>query len=144
MATFNSQQVTDKMPIPSHGYASSTKCQHFSMLLGATAAADIINLGDLPDYAVPVEVIVHATAAITALTVGTVAAPAGLMASAAVAANVPLRTALATDLFKNYGLGKRRVTATVGGTGGSAGTLNVAVFYLAEDRGVGYPFVAAA
>ena len=143
MATFNSQQVTDKMPIPSHGYASSTKCQHFSMLLGATAAADIINLGDLPDYAVPVEIIVHSTVAIT-LSVGTTATPAGLMASAAAAANVPLRSALATELFKNYGLGTRRVTATVGGAGAAAGVLNVAVFYLVEDQGVGYPYAASA
>ena len=143
MATFNSQQVTDKMPIPSHGYASSTKCQHFSIALGATAAADIINLGDLPDYAVPVEIIVHSTVAIT-LSVGTTATPAGLMASAAAAANVPLRSALATELFKNYGLGTRRVIATVGGAGAAAGTLNVAVFYLVEDQGVGYPYAASA
>lgn len=144
MATFQSLQVANQMPVPSHGNASSTKTAHFQIALGATAAADVIQLGYLPDYAVPVEVIVHHTAAITALTVGTTAAPAGLMASAAVAANTPLRTASAPELFKNVGLNQRLVTATVGGTGGSAGTLNVAVQYVIEDQGVGYPFTAAA
>lgn len=144
MATLKSRQVTDEMPTPSHGSASSTKSAHFQIDLGAAAAADVIQLGYLPDYAVPVEVIVHHTAAITGLSVGTTAAPAGLMANAAVAANVPLRTASAPELFKNVGLGRRLVTATVGGTGGSAGTLNVLVQYVCEDQGVGYPFKAAA
>ncbi len=143
MATFQSQQVTNKMPLPSHGNASSTKTAHFQIALGATAAADVIQLGYLPDYAVPVEVLVHHTAALTGISVGTTAAPAGLMANAAVAANVPLRTASAPELFKNVGLGQRLVTATVGGTGGTAGTLNVAVQYVVEDTGVGYPFTAA-
>ncbi len=141
MATFQSRQVADKMPIPSHGYGSSTKTAHFQIALGVTTAADIIELGFLPDYAVPVEVIVHSTAAIS-ISVGTVAAPAGLMANAAVAANVPLRSALATELFKNVGLGQRAVRATVG-TGGTAGVLNVCVMYVVEDTGVGYPFTAA-
>lgn len=144
MATFRSQQVTNKMPIHSHGDGSSIKSAHFQIELGAAAAADVIELGYLPDYAVPIEVTVHHTAAITGLSVGTVASPAGLMANAAVAANVPLRTASAPQLFKNTGLGRRLVTATVGGTGGSAGTLNVCVQYLVEDQGVGYPFSAAA
>ena len=144
MATFKSLQVTNKMPIPSHGAASSTKVAHFRIDLGATAAADVIQLGYLPDYAVPVDVVVHHTAAITGLSVGTAASAAGLMANAAVAANVPLRTASAPELFKNVGLGQRLVQATVGGTGGSAGTLNVAVSYVVEDQGVGYPFAAAA
>ena len=144
MATFKSQQVANNMPIPSHGMASGTKSAHFQIALGATTAGDVIQLGYLPDYAVPVEVMVHHTAAITALTVGTTAAPAGLMASAAVAANTPLRTASAPELFKNVGLGQRLVTATVGGSGGTAGTLNVLVQYVVEDQGVGYPFTAAA
>lgn len=144
MATFQSQQVTNKMPIPSHGPASSVKAAHFQIALGATAAADVIQLGYLPDYAVPINVTVHHTAAMTGLAVGTVADPDGLMANAAVVANVPLRTASAPELFKNTGLGARLVTATVGGTGGSAGTLNVCVEYLVEDQGVGYPFTAAA
>lgn len=143
MATFKSLQVTNQMPIPSHGMGSGTKSAHFQIALGATAAADVIQLGYLPDYAVPVEVIVHHTAAITGVTIGTTAAPAGLMANAAVVANVPLRTASAPELFKNVGLGQRLVTATVGATGGSAGTLNVLVLYVVEDQGVGYPFTAA-
>lgn len=144
MAIFKSQQVTDDMPIPSHGDASSLKIQHFQIALGATAAGDVIQLGYLPHYAVPVDVLVHSTAAITGLSVGTAAAPAGLMANAAVAANVPLRTASAPELFKNVGLGARLVTATIGGTGGAAGTLNVSLPYVVEDQGVGYPFAAAA
>lgn len=144
MATYRSLQVTNKMPIPAHGYASSLKAQHFQIVLGATAAADVIELGYLPDYAVPVNVTVHHTAAITGLTVGTAADPDGLMANAAVVANVPLRTANGVELFKNLGLGGRLITATVGGTGGSAGTLNVLVEYVIEDAGVGYPSTAAA
>lgn len=144
MATFDSRQVADKMPIPSHGDASSLKVQHFQMALGVTAAGDVLRLGYLPHYAVPVDVMVHHTAAITGLAVGTAADPDGLMANAAVTANVPLRTAAAPELFRNVGRGARLVTATVGGTGGSAGTLNVAVTYVVEDEGVGYPITAAA
>ncbi len=145
MATFTSLAVSQEMPIPSHGDASSLKAVHFQIALGATAAADIIQLGYLPHYAVPVEVIVHHTAAMTGLTVGTAADPDGLMANAAVAANVPLRTALAPELFRNVGTtAPRLITATVGGTGGTAGTLNVCIMYVVEDQGVGYPFTAAA
>lgn len=144
MATYQSRQVTDKMPIPSHGPASSVKAAHFQIALGATLAADVIQLGYLPDYAVPIGVTVHHTAAIALITVGTTAAPAGLLASTAVVANTPLRNAVATEMFKNVGLGQRLVTATVGTGGGSAGTLNVCVEYLVEDAGVGYPLTAAA
>lgn len=144
MPTFNSQQVTSKMPIPSSGIASSVKAAHFQIALGATAAADVINLGFLPDYAVPIGVVVHHTAAIALITVGTTAAPAGLLASTAVVANTPLRGPVSTELFKNVGIGARLVTATIGTGGGSAGTLNVLVEYLVEDSGVGYPFTAAA
>lgn len=143
MPTFNSQQFTSKMPIPSSGIASSVKSAHFMIVLGATAAADVINLGYLPDYAVPITIRLHHTAAITAITVGTVAAPAGLFASTALVANTPTANAVATELFKNVGVGLRLVTATIGGTGGTAGTLNVCVEYLVEDQGVGYPFTAA-
>lgn len=143
MATFQSQQVARKMPIPSHGDASSLKAAHFQITLGATAAGDVVQLGYLPDYAVPTRVTVHHTAAIALVTVGTTAAPAGLMASTAVAANTPLTQAVQTELFKNVGLGQRLVTATIGTGGGSAGTLNVLVEYLVEDAGVGYPFTAA-
>ena len=144
MATFKSQQVTSKMPIPSHGDASSLKAQHFMIVLGATSAADVIELGYLPDYAVPVGVVVHHTAAIALITVGTAASPAGLLASTAVVANTPLRGPVGTELFKNLGLNGRLITATIGAGGGSAGTLNVLVEYVVEDQGVGYPFTAAA
>ena len=143
MATYNSKQYTDQMPIASHGPASSIKAAHYQIALGATLAADVINLGYLPDYAVPTRVTVHHTAAIALITVGTTAAPAGLMASTAVVANTPLTQAVQTELFKNVGLGQRLITATIGTGGGSAGTLNVLVEYLVEDQGVGYPFVAA-
>jgi hypothetical protein len=144
MATYRSRQVTDKMPIPSHGYASSLKAQHFQIALGLTLAADVIELGYLPDYAVPVSVTVHHTAAIALITVGTAADPDGLLASTAVVANVPLRGPVAVEMFKNLGLGGRLITATVGTGGGSAGTLNVLVEYVVEDAGVGYPLTAAA
>lgn len=143
MATYQSQQVTNKMPIPSHGMASSLKAAHFQIALGATSAADVIQLGYLPDYAVPTRVTVHHTAAIALMTVGTAAAPAGLMASTAVVANTPLTQAVQTELFKNVGLGQRLVQMVIGAGGGSAGTLNVLVEYLVEDAGVGYPITAA-
>jgi hypothetical protein len=143
MATYNSLQVTNKMPVASHGTASSLKGEHFQIALGATSAADVINLGYLPDYAVPVKVTVFHTAAIALITVGTVAAPAGYIASTAVVANTPLTNTVGTELFKNVGLGQRLVTATIGTGGGSAGTLNVFVEYLVEDPGAAYPFTAA-
>jgi hypothetical protein len=147
MANFNSVQVTNDMPIPSHGDASSTKCQHFQVTLGAAGAnADTINFGDLPDYAVPVEALIRSTGAIASITVGVPADPDGLFAGAAVTANVPLRSATGTLLGRNIGRGIKRVLGTLGGVA-AVGTIDLFVFYVVEDQGlagVGYPNIAAA
>ena len=147
MANFNSVQVTNNMPVPSHGIGSDTKCQHFQVVLtGAAGAADTINFGDLPSYAVPVEVLIRSTGAAVGLTVGIPADADGFFAAAAVTANVPLRSVTGSLLGRNIGRGAKRVLGTVG-TSYAAGTIDLFVFYVVEDVGVadvGYPNIAAA
>lgn len=145
MANFQSIQVRDDMPIPSHGDASSVKGQHFQVVLGvAGAAADTIEFGSLPDYAVPVEAILMSTAAVAGIDVGFGGDADGLFDGVALTANVPLRTALAPQLFKNTGRGLTPVTGTFNTGAAAVGTLNLMIFYVVEDHGVGYPVVAAA
>lgn len=144
MANFQSKQVAQDMPVPSHGDASSAKCQHFQVTLGAAGAnADTIQFGDLPDYAVPVEAIITSTAAVAGIDVGFGADTDGLFDGVALTANVPLRTALATQLNKNTGRGLTPVVGTLTGVA-AVGTIDLTIFYVVEDYGDGYPRVAAA
>jgi hypothetical protein len=145
MANFQSKQIIDQMPIPSHGYASSVKCAHFQVVIGAAGAnLDTIEFGYLPDYAVPVDVVCKSTAAVAGINVGYATALTGLVAGLALVANVPTRsTAAAALIFQNVGLGQRKVVGAFTGVA-AVGTLDVAVFYLVEDQGTGYPFVASA
>lgn len=147
MANFNSVQVTNNMPVPSHGYGSDVKCQHFQVVLDVAGAnADTIQFGDLPSYAVPVEALLRSTAAVASITVGVPADPNGIYDAAAVVANVPLRSALATMFGRNIGRGAKRVLGTLGGVA-AVGTIDLFVFYTVEDigvSGVGYPNIAVA
>lgn len=145
MANFQSKQIADNMPIPSHGDASSLKVQHFQVVLGSAGAnADTIEFGYLPDYAVPVQVTCRSTAAVAGIDIGYASDPDGLVDGLALTAGVPaVSTAAAPLLFQNTGRGLRKVIGTFTGVA-AVGTLDVAVLYAVEDYGVAYPYVAAA
>lgn len=141
MANIQSRHISEEMPIPSHGYGANTKCARYQVTMPATANADTIEFGYLPDYAVPVEVVAHCTAAHANIDIGVTGDEDGFFDGAALVANVPLRTALSTLIGKNSGLGKVKVTGLSNGVG-AAGILNLMVFYVVEDQGVAYPYVA--
>lgn len=147
MANFQSKQIIGKMPVPSHGMASKVSCQHFQVALGAAGAnADTIELGFLPDFAVPVDVVCKSTAAVAGMDIGYASDGDGLIDGLALVANVPTRqTGVALPLmFQNTGRGLRKVVGTFTGVA-AIGTLDVAISYLVEDGpGEGYPYVAAA
>ena len=141
MANIQSFQVQNDTPISSHGMGSDVKVARFQVNMPVTASSDTIEFGRLPDYAVPIEAIMVTTATAT-LDVGITGDGDGLFDGVALTANVPARTALSTLIGKNVGLGGADVvgTATAAGT---AGTLNLIVYYVVEDQGVAYPYVAA-
>lgn len=141
MANIQSFQVQNDTPISSHGMGSDVKVARFQVNMPVTASDDTIEFGRLPDYAVPIEAIMVTTATAT-LDVGIAGDGDGLFDGVALTANVPARTALSTLIGKNVGLGGAEVvgTATAAGT---AGTLNLIVYYVVEDQGVAYPYVAA-
>lgn len=142
MANVNSFQVTNDTPVASHGMGGDVKVARFQVPMPATANLDTIAFGQLPSYAVPIEVIMHGTAAHASLDVGITGDADGFFDNAALAANVPLRTALSTLIGKNVGIDPVNVVGLSNGVG-AAGTLNLIVFYIVEDQGVAYTFVAA-
>lgn len=141
MANVQSFQIQNKTPIASHGMGGDEKVMRFQVAMPVTAAADTVEFGYLPDYAVitGAEIITTATAA---LDVGTVADPDGVFDGITLAANVPQRTTLSTLMGKNLGLGPTKITGTVNGAG-TAGTLHLFIRYVVEDQGVAYGYVAA-
>lgn len=145
MANFQSKQIQDKMPIPSHGLASYVNVQHFQVILGVAGAnADTIEFGYLPDYAVPIDVVCKSTAAVAGVDIGYAVDTDGLVDGLALTANIPARsTAAAPLVFQNVGVGKRKVVGVFTGVA-AVGTLDVAVSYVVEDQGIGYPYVASA
>lgn len=142
MATIQSFQMIEETPIASHGMGSDIKVARFQVTLPVTAAADIIQFGYLPQYAVPVEAILHSGAGTFVGDVGVPTDPDGLFDGVTTVANTMLRATLATSIGKNVGDVPVMVTGTATGAG-TAGTLNLIVMYVVEDRGVAYPFVAA-
>ena len=141
MANIQSFQVQEDTPIASHGMGGDVKVARFQVTMPVTANADTIEFGRLPDYAVPIEAILHTTATFTG-DVGITGEGDGLFDGVTLSSNVPLRTALSTLIGKNVGLGGAAVIGTATGAG-TAGTLNLLVFYIVEDQGVAYPYVAA-
>lgn len=142
MATIQSFQVIEDTPIASHGMGSDIKVARFQVTLPVTASADIIEFGYLPQYAVPIEAILHSGAGTFVGDVGVPTDPDGLFDGVTTVANTMLRATLATSIGKNVGDVPVMVTGTATGAG-TAGTLNLIVMYVVEDRGVAYPFVAA-
>lgn len=141
MANIQSFQVQNDTPIASHGMGGDVKVARFQVAMPITANADTIEFGFLPQYAVPVEAILCSTGTFTG-DIGITGDGDGLFDGVTLTANVPLRTALSTLYGKNVGATPVAVTGLATGAG-TAGTLNLSVFYIVEDQGVAYPYVAA-
>lgn len=141
MANIQSFQVQNDTPIASHGMGGDVKVARFQVTLPITANADTIEFGRLPDYAVPVEVLVTHTAVFVG-DIGITGDGDGFFDGITTVANVPQRSALSTLIGKNVGLGGVAVTGLATGAG-TAGTMNLCIFYIVEDQGVAYPYVAA-
>lgn len=150
MATYQSQQVQDEMPIPSHGLASKVHCQRFKVTIGAAlTTSDAIQFGYVPQYARIIDAILKGTDMDTngtptlAFNVGDAGDVDRLFAASTVG-----QTAAIARMSVTTGFGYRYDTA--GGTlitgapstnaaTGAAGTLELFLFYVVEDDGVGYP-----
>lgn len=148
MATYQSQQVQDEMPIPSHGEASTVRCQRFKVTIGAAlTTADVIQFGYLPKYARVVDAILKGTDMDTngtptlAFNVGDSGDVDRLFAASTVG-----QTATIARMTATTGFGHRYDDATLitgapstNAATGAAGTLELFVWYTVEDDGVGYP-----
>jgi hypothetical protein len=146
MANFQSRQIIDNMPVQSHGLASNVKAATFVVDIGvATAASDTVEFGYLPDYAFPIDAMAYSTGAVaTGLDVGYTDDTDGLIDGLVLTANIPARsTAAATKLFKNVGVGQKKVVGVFQGIAGT-GTLTVTIFYVVLDQGTGYPYIPIA
>lgn len=148
MATYSSQQVTDRMPIPSHGFGSSVYCQRFKITTtAALTTSDVLQFGYLPKYARVVDAWLKASDLDTngtptlAINVGDAADADRLFAASTVGqAGTAAKMSVATGFGYRYDdetliTGAPSTNAATGATG----TIELAVFYTIEDDGVGYP-----
>lgn len=142
MANVQSFQIQNETPIASHGMGSDIKVARYQVTLPVTATNDTIEFGYLPQYAVPVEAILHSGAGTFVGDVGVPTDPDGLFDGVTTVANTMLRATVATSIGKNVGATPVKVTGVATGAG-TAGILNLIVMYVVEDQGVAYPFVAA-
>ncbi len=148
MATYQSQQVSDRMPIPSHGLGSSVYCQRFPLTItAALTTADVLQFGYLPKYARVVDALLEASDMDTngtptlAFNIGDAGDVDRLFAAstAGQAAGIT-RMTLATGFGHRYD-DETLITGapSTNAATGAAGTLALYVFYTLEDDGVGYP-----
>lgn len=149
MATYQSRQVSEIMPIPSHGLAVDTKCQRFTVTIGAAlTTADNIEFGRVPDYARVVDATLVATDLDTngsptlTLNVGDAGDADRFFAAATVgqtgaAARMSVLTGFGYRYPKGGGLitGKPAANAATG----VAGTIDLYLFYVVDDPGDGTP-----
>lgn len=141
MANVQSFHIQNKTPIASHGHGGNEKVMRFQVTMPVTAAADTIEFGYLPDYAVITGAEIISTGA-ALLDVGVTGDGDGIFDGITLVANVPQRTLLSTVMGQNLGMGPIAVTGVCNGDG-VASTLNLIIRYVVEEPGVAYPFVAA-
>jgi hypothetical protein len=148
MATYQSQQVQDEMPVPSHGFGSSVYCQRFKVTTtGALTTSDTIQFGYLPIYARVVDAIIKASDLDTngsptlTLNVGDAADPDRLFAASTVGQAATAARATAATAFGYRYDAQTMITGAPAANAatGAAGTIELFVFYTVEDDGVGYP-----
>lgn len=146
MTVYQSVNVSEKRPIRSHGFAVDTKCERFRVSVGAAlTTADVLQFGYLPRYARVVDSILVASdldtngAPTLALNVGDAADPDRLFAAANVA-----QAGTAARMTAVTGFGYRYDTRTLitgapstNAATGVAGTIDLYVFYVVDDPGVG-------
>ncbi len=142
MANVQSFQIQQNTPIASHGMGSDVKVARFQVNLPITATNDTIEFGYLPQYAVPINAILHSGAGTFVGDVGVPTDTDGLFDGVTTVANTMLRATLATSIGKNVGPTPVKVTGIATGAG-TSGILNLIIEYVVEDQGVAYPFVAA-
>ena len=148
MATYQSRQVQDEMPIPSHGEASTVRCQRFVVTIGAAlTTSDTIEFGYVPHYARVVDATLQATDMDTngtptlAFNIGDAGDVDRLFA-----ATTAGQAAGITRMTATTGFGHRYDEPTLitgapstNAATGAAGTLTLYLYYVVEDDGVGYP-----
>lgn len=149
MATYSSPQVTNEMPIQSHGLANTHTVRFPVTITAALTTSDVIRFGYVPQYARIVDAILVGTDMDTngtptlAFNVGDAGDADRLFAASTVG-----QTATIARMTAVTGFGYRYDTA--GGTlitgapstnaaTGAAGTLTLFLTYVIEDDGVGYP-----
>jgi len=148
MATYQSQQVQDEMPIPSHGEASTVRCQRFKVTVSAAlTTSDAIQFGYVPHYARIVDAVLKASDLDTngsptlTLNVGDAGDADRLFAASTVG-----QAGTTARMTATTGFGYRYDTPTLitgvpsaNAATGAAGTIELFLFYTVEDDGVGYP-----
>lgn len=150
MATYRSQQVTDEMPIPSHGLGCSTYTQRFKITVtAALTTADVLQFGYLPQYARVVDATLKASDLDTngtptiALNVGDAGDADRLFAASTVGqAGTVARMSVATGFGYRYDTaGGTMITGapSTNAATGAAGTIELFVSYTVEDDGVAFP-----
>lgn len=149
MAAYKSQQVTNKMPVPSHGDASYLNVQRFVVTTtAALTTADTIQFGDLPAYARVIDAYLEATDLDTngsptiALNVGDAADVDRYFAAANTGqAGGVTRMTVATGFGYRYGKAGGRITGapSTNAATGVAGEIALTILYVVEDPGDGYP-----
>lgn len=148
MATYQSQQVQDEMPIASHGMGSNLKTARFKVTISAAlTTSDAIEFGYLPIYARVIDAWVKATDMDTngtptlAFNIGDAGDVDRLFA-----ATTAGQAAGVTRMSATTGFGHRYDAETLitgapstNAATGAAGTLELCILYAVEDDGVGYP-----
>lgn len=142
MANIRSYQMQLDTPVASHGLGSAVHTAHFVVQMPITAAADTVEFGYLPQYAVPIDARMIQNAAHANLDVGITGDGDGLFDGVALVANTALRASLATILGKNVGPTPVAVTGLSQGVG-AAGELHLFIDYVVEDYGVAYKLTPA-
>ncbi|MES2904227.1 MAG: hypothetical protein V4696_08590 [Pseudomonadota bacterium] len=147
MATYSSPQVTNQMPIQSHGLANTHTVRFPVTLSAAVTTADAIRFGYVPQYARIVDATLVATdmdsGTALAFNVGDAGDVDRLFAAATVGqAGTVARMSVTTGFGYRYDTeGGTLITGAISTnpTGGSAGTITLFLTYVVEDDGVGYP-----
>lgn len=148
MATYNSQQVTDKMPITSHGLAGKLMAFRFPVTIGAAlTTSDVINFGYVPKYFRVIDAYLEATDMDTngsptlAFNIGDAGDVDRLFAAttAGQAAGVTRMTAVTGFGYRYDDKTLLTGAPSTNAATGAAGTLALTVIGVVEDDGVGYP-----
>lgn len=147
MATYRSQQVTDEMPIQSHGLANTHTVRFPVTLSAAVTTADAVQFGYVPQYARIVDAVLQSTDIDTngTPTVTINVGDAGDVDRFFAASTIG-QTGGVVRMSVTTGFGYRYDTATLitgafaaNAATGAAGTLTLYLTYVVEDDGVGYP-----